>query len=413
VVVAGPGLGYGPGAVALVAALRDGADRLVLDADALNVHRDDPAALAEHRGALVLTPHERELARLGGGRTVPTPGATGSSGSPARRGARCDDRREGPRHPGRGARRPGVGHPGGWPGARVGRDRRRARRGDRRGDRDRGRRAAGRRPRGVVARRGGGACWRRPGRARHGRRSADARCRRPSGRAVAASAGAAAAHPSEAPVRRSRGPCPGTTWCDQQDGDEPRRPPATRPEPAAHPPGDRPASRPGQRDALAGGRGHRGLCGGQGRRLRHGAVPVARAAVDAGARWLAVALVEEGIVLREAGIDVPDPAAHRTARRRDRGAARRPPDPDRLPGAVHRRPRGDGPPAGPTGRRPREARHRHGPGRRPARRVARAARAARRRAPAARHRSVHPPRPCRRAERLHHRRAAGGVRARP
>jgi alanine racemase len=37
----------------------------------------------------------------------------------------------------------------------------------------------------------------------------------------------------------------------------------------------------------------------------HGAVPVARAAVDAGARWLAVALVEEGIELREAGIDVP------------------------------------------------------------------------------------------------------------
>jgi ADP-dependent NAD(P)H-hydrate dehydratase / NAD(P)H-hydrate epimerase len=71
VVVAGPGLGYGPGAVALIAALRDGADRLVLDADALNVHRDDPAALAEHRGALVLTPHERELARLGGGEDGP------------------------------------------------------------------------------------------------------------------------------------------------------------------------------------------------------------------------------------------------------------------------------------------------------------------------------------------------------
>jgi alanine racemase len=37
----------------------------------------------------------------------------------------------------------------------------------------------------------------------------------------------------------------------------------------------------------------------------HGAVPVARAAVDGGARWLAVALVEEGIALREAGVDVP------------------------------------------------------------------------------------------------------------
>ncbi len=37
----------------------------------------------------------------------------------------------------------------------------------------------------------------------------------------------------------------------------------------------------------------------------HGAVPVARAALEAGARGLGVALVEEGIELREAGIDGP------------------------------------------------------------------------------------------------------------
>ncbi len=37
----------------------------------------------------------------------------------------------------------------------------------------------------------------------------------------------------------------------------------------------------------------------------HGAIPVARAAVSAGAEWLAVALVEEGITLREAGIEEP------------------------------------------------------------------------------------------------------------
>lgn len=37
----------------------------------------------------------------------------------------------------------------------------------------------------------------------------------------------------------------------------------------------------------------------------HGAVPVARAALDAGAAWLGVALVEEGAELREAGIDAP------------------------------------------------------------------------------------------------------------
>jgi alanine racemase len=37
----------------------------------------------------------------------------------------------------------------------------------------------------------------------------------------------------------------------------------------------------------------------------HGAVPLARAALAGGAGWLAVALVEEGVVLREAGIEVP------------------------------------------------------------------------------------------------------------
>ncbi len=37
----------------------------------------------------------------------------------------------------------------------------------------------------------------------------------------------------------------------------------------------------------------------------HGAVPVARAATDAGAAWLAVALVEEGVELRRAGLDGP------------------------------------------------------------------------------------------------------------
>src|SRR5206468_745477 len=37
----------------------------------------------------------------------------------------------------------------------------------------------------------------------------------------------------------------------------------------------------------------------------HGAVAVAEAAVGAGAEWLGVALVEEGIELRQAGIDAP------------------------------------------------------------------------------------------------------------
>jgi alanine racemase len=37
----------------------------------------------------------------------------------------------------------------------------------------------------------------------------------------------------------------------------------------------------------------------------HGDVPVARAALEAGATWIGVALVEEGIALREAGIEAP------------------------------------------------------------------------------------------------------------
>ncbi len=37
----------------------------------------------------------------------------------------------------------------------------------------------------------------------------------------------------------------------------------------------------------------------------HGDVPVARAALEAGATWLGVALVEEGVRLREAGIEAP------------------------------------------------------------------------------------------------------------
>jgi alanine racemase len=37
----------------------------------------------------------------------------------------------------------------------------------------------------------------------------------------------------------------------------------------------------------------------------HGSVPVARAALEGGAQWLAVALVEEGVTLRHAGIEAP------------------------------------------------------------------------------------------------------------
>lgn len=66
VVVAGPGLGPTPGTRAVIDHLRAHARALVLDADALNVHRGDAGPLAEHAGHLVITPHARELARLAG-----------------------------------------------------------------------------------------------------------------------------------------------------------------------------------------------------------------------------------------------------------------------------------------------------------------------------------------------------------
>lgn len=67
VVVAGPGLGHPPAVRQVVDHLRSTARRLVLDADALNVHRDDPLTLTDHTGELILTPHAGELARIGGG----------------------------------------------------------------------------------------------------------------------------------------------------------------------------------------------------------------------------------------------------------------------------------------------------------------------------------------------------------
>ena len=114
-----------------------GARRLVLDADALNVHRDDPDALADHAGALVLTPHERELARIGGGEDGPDAWANRVRRVPdlaARYDA--DDRRQGARHASSPPRTAACGStPNGRTGARQRRDRRRARRDHRRRDR--------------------------------------------------------------------------------------------------------------------------------------------------------------------------------------------------------------------------------------------------------------------------------------
>ncbi len=64
VVVAGPGMRPDPGTRAEVERVLRKARLVVLDADAINVFRDDAEALRDRAGGLVLTPHERELARL-------------------------------------------------------------------------------------------------------------------------------------------------------------------------------------------------------------------------------------------------------------------------------------------------------------------------------------------------------------
>jgi alanine racemase len=57
---------------------------------------------------------------------------------------------------------------------------------------------------------------------------------------------------------------------------------------------------------LASWAGHAGVCAVvKAQAYGHGAAPVARAAVEGGATWLGVALVEEGAELRDAGLDAP------------------------------------------------------------------------------------------------------------
>jgi NAD(P)H-hydrate epimerase len=65
VVVAGPGLGQGPGVKAVIASLlTQKATPLVLDADALNVLASDLGPLHQHTPTPILTPHPGEFARL-------------------------------------------------------------------------------------------------------------------------------------------------------------------------------------------------------------------------------------------------------------------------------------------------------------------------------------------------------------
>ena len=106
----------------------------------------------------------------------------------------------------------------------------------------------------------------------------------------------------------------------------------------------------------------------------HGAVPVARAALQAGATWLGVCTLEEALDLRAAGVDAPAAVLAAPARRRLRGRRRRRRRPLRLlprpPGrrAGGRPARWKARPAAP------QDRHRAHPQRRAARRLARRAR---------------------------------------
>ena len=70
----------------------------------------------------------------------------------------------------------------------------------------------------------------------------------------------------------------------------------------------------------------------------HGDVPSAEAALEAGASWLAVALVAEGARLREADVDRPHPAPLRARPGRRRRGGALGPDPHRLPPLLPRRP---------------------------------------------------------------------------
>ena len=140
----------------------------------------------------------------------------------------------------------------------------------------------------------------------------------------------------------------------------------------------------------------------------HGAVPVGRAALEAGRDRLGVALVEEGVELREAGIDAPilvlsEPVPEPRPRRR-----RAPAHAGRLHARRHRRAREGGRRprrARPLARAP-EGRHRDAPRRVRPRRRGRARGAGRRPARAAARRRVHALRRRRRARQPVHRRAA-------
>ena len=276
----------------------------------LGQHADLRAAVAGR--PVVLTPHDREFARVAG-----EVGTDRVGGRPAGRGgARGDGAAQGQRH---GRRRPGrpdarapvddvVGGHGGF---------------RRRADRDH-RRAAGRRARAVV---GGGL---RRVRARPGRRAGGGRCagpvvgdpardhRRRSGRSAPPPT-----DPSDTGVRRALGTAARSRgWKDGGMAD-------LRPASGAAGP------RRGGVDLAAVRHNVAGACAAaapgaavmavvKADGYGHGAVPVARAALDAGATWLGVCTLDEALELRgaghrRAGAVVAAPARRGLRARRRRG----------------------------------------------------------------------------------------------
>ena len=125
-VVLGPGLGRDEGTQALVRALLDLANPLVLDADGLFALGEDLEALAARTAPTIITPHARR-----GGRTAARARPPGPRSAPARGGprARPSQRRhrpaQGPGHDRRHARRAGGGARRRRARPRDGRDRRR------------------------------------------------------------------------------------------------------------------------------------------------------------------------------------------------------------------------------------------------------------------------------------------------
>ena len=140
------------------------------------------------------------------------------------------------------------------------------------------------------------------------------------------------------------------------------------------------AVRANVRGAARARRARRGARGREGRRLRPRRGAGRPAALDAGASWLGVALVEEGVQLRDAGIDAPilvlsEPAPAAAAERSSRTGSRRSCTPSR---GSTRWPRPSPTPARRTAPGAPQGRHRHAPRRLRSRRRGRARRAHRR-----------------------------------